>query len=203
MSIDGKKYVNTDSTSAGYDLDENDNFNDLSLLVTSGNDVGVTTNSAGKSVPNVVWEIVEIDASAYAEFADQYSPVLHFKQKGVAMKNKILTVRVTLTNTSGETRVAEKVVGLWNRIPEVGDYAWTDGQFDNTNDTSKQLAGVVVRKTEVEVDGNTVYDLDILSAADTSFQTSSVQDGGGYESSWGIYPMATQTEGLTDAKTGA
>ncbi|MBQ7157773.1 MAG: hypothetical protein IJR86_08285 [Bacteroidaceae bacterium] len=201
ISIDGKKYVNTDSTSTGYDLDANDDFKDLSLLVSGGNDVAVATNAAGRQVPDVVWELVGSSASSYAEFQDQYSPVLHFKQKGSAVRNIILTVRVTLTNTSGETRATEKVIGLWNRIPEVGDYAWTDGQFDNTNDTSKQLAGVVVRKTEVEVDGKTVYDLDILSADNTSFPTSDVQDGGGYESSWGIYPQTTQADGLTDAKT--
>ena len=201
ISIEGKKYINTNSGSDGYDLDASDNFNDLSLLVTSGNDVAVATNGQGKPVPNVVWELTDSSADSYAEFQDPYSPVLHLKQKGNSVSNVVLNVRVTLTNTSGETRTAEKVIGLWNRIPEVGDYAWTDGQFDNTNDASKQLAGVVIRKTETQVDGKTVYDLDILSAADASFPTSGVQDGGGYESSWGIYPESAQTNGLTDAKT--
>ena len=201
ISIEGKKYINTNTGSDGYDLDANDNFNDLALLVASGNDVAVATNGQGKPVPNVVWELTDLSASTYAEFQDPYSPVLHLKLKGNAVSNIVLNVRVTLTNTSGETRTAEKVIGLWNRIPEVGDYAWTDGQFDNTNDASKQLAGVVIRKTETQVDGKTVYDLEILGAADTSFPTSGVQDGGGYESSWGIYPQTTQSDGLTDAKT--
>ena len=197
MSIEGKKYINTDATSEGYDLDVSDNFNDLALQVTSGNDVAVAYNAGGNPVPDVVWELTDASAGTYAEFQDPYNPVLHLKLKGGAVKDIILNVRATLTNTSGETRSVEKVIGLWNRIPEVGDYAWTDGQFDNTNDTSKKLAGVVIRKVEKVEDGKTVYDLDILSAADASFPTSVVS--GGYESSWGLYPNAAQ--GFSDAKT--
>ena len=197
MSIEGKKYINTDEESEGYDLDMSDCFNDLAIAVASGNDVAVAYNSSGNPVPNVVWELTDASASTYAEFQDPYSPVLHLKMKGGSVQNIILNVRATLTNTSGETRIVEKVIGLWNRIPEVGDYAWTDGQFDNTNDASKKLAGVVIRKTEVVEDGKTIYDLDILAAADASFPTSNVS--GGYESSWGLYPTAA--EGFSDAKT--
>ena len=197
ISIEGKKYINTDTSSASYDLDASDNFTDLALLVASGNDVAVATDGAGNSVPDVVWELIGSSASSYAEFADPYSPILHFKQKGNAVKNIVLTVRVTLTNTSGGTRVTEKVIGLWNRIPEVGDYAWTDGQFDNTNDASKKMAGIVVGRTESQEDGKTVYDLDILGAANTSFPSSLVSSG--YESSWGLYPAVAN--GFSDAKT--
>lgn len=195
MSIEGKKYINTDSSSAGYDLDTDDNFNDLDLSVATGNDVAVAYKADGSPTPDVVWELTDTDASDYAEFQDPYSPVLHLKQKGAAVKNIILNVRVTLTNTSGETRQVAKVIGLWNRIPEIGDYAWTDGQFDNTNDASKQLAGIVVRKEEISTG---VFRLDILGAADTSFPTSLVADGS--ESTWGMYPHATN--GLPDSKTG-
>jgi hypothetical protein len=120
--------------------------------------------------------------------------VLHLKQTGSSVRNVVLHVRATLTNTSGETRVVTKTIGLWNRIPEVGDYAWTDGQFDNTNDASKKLAGMVIRKQEVS---EGVYKLDILSAADASFPTSQVV--GGSESTWGPYPAAAN--GFSDAKT--
>ena len=194
MSIEGKKYINTDSASAGYDLDEYQNFDELGLLVTTGNDVAVAHKADGTPTPDVVWELTDTGASTYAEFQDQYSPVLHLKQVGSAVRNVILHVRATLTNTSGETRVVTKTIGLWNRIPEVGDYAWTDGQFDNTNDASKKLAGMVIRKQEIS-DG--VYKLDILAAANTSFPTSRVV--GGSESTWGPYPAASN--GFSDAKT--
>ena len=199
VSIEGKKYINTDSASDGYDLDENANFNDLALLVASGNDVAVATDALGNPVPDVVWELIGESASTYAEFEDPYSPVLHLLLTGSSVAGIILTVRATLTNTSNETRVVEKTIGLWNRIPEVGDYAWTDGQFDKTNDASKKLAGVVIGKKEVIVDGKTEYELEILSAANTSFPTSLVS--GGYESSWGLYPAAAN--GFSDAKTGS
>lgn len=196
VSVKGKKYINTDSSSSGYDLDINQNFKGLDLLVASGNDVAVAVNGAGNPVPNVVWELIGDGASAYAEFPDQYSPVLHMKQTGRAVENVTLSVRATLTNTSGNTRQVEKVIGLWNRIPEVGDYAWTDGQFDNTNDASKQMAGAVIGKEKITVDGSDAYKLTILAAADTSFPTSRVV--GGYESTWGMYPAVAN--GFSDAK---
>ena len=199
MSIDGKKYINTDSTSEGYDLDANQCFNELALLVASGNDVAVATKADGSKTPDVVWELTDDVNHTYAEFQDPYSAVLHLIQIGASVRGITLNVKVTLTNTSGETRIATKKIGLWNRIPEVGDYAWTDGQFDNQNDPSKKLAGMVIRK-EAVTDGNnnvTSYKLTILSAANTSFNTSLVV--GGYESSWGLYPNASQ--GFSDAKT--
>ena len=189
MGITGKKYINTDNTSSEYDLDISQCFHGLGLAVTSGNDVAATYDGEGNPIPDVEWTLVEASAGTYAEFADPYSPILHLKQTGNAVRNIVLTVRVTLTNTSGETRVVEKVIGLWNRIPEVGDYAWTDGQFDNTNDVSKKLAGVVIKRDEVVVDGGTVYDLEILSAQNPSFPASLVV--GGAESTWGPYPDAT------------
>jgi hypothetical protein len=96
--------------------------------------------------------------------------------------------------------VATKKIGLWNRVPEVGDYAWTDGQFDNQNDASKKCAGMVVERKELtDNHGNPYYKLLVLSAANTSFPSSIVS--GGYESSWGLYPAAAN--GFSDAKTGS
>lgn len=196
MSISGKKYINTDSTSPAYDLDADDLYHDLGLEVSAGNNVGVASDDAGNPVPDVVWELND---TTYAEFPDEHHPVLHLKQTGASVRNIVLTVTATLTNIYGETRVVTKVIGLWNRIPEVGDYAWVDGQFDNTNDASKKLAGVVIGRKPVTVDGQVVsYVLDILSAADTSFPTSLV--AGGRESTWGIYPTAA--DGISDGKTG-
>lgn len=199
MIIDGKKYINTDETSETYDLDENDNFNGMTLQVITGNDVGVTTNAQGKYVPNVVWEITDDPSGLFAEFPDPYSSVLHLLQKGTAVTNKTLTIRVTLTTSNSETRVIEKRIGLWNRLPMVGDYAWADGQFDNVNDPKKKIAGIVIRKVEKEIDGRIVYDLDILSAANASFPVSAVSAG--HETSWGI-SLSTNTQiGFLSTKT--
>ena len=200
MSISGKKYINTDNTSEFYDLDANQNYNDLALLVTSGNDVGVTTDASGNVVPNVVWELTDDVQGTYAVFTNPYDSILHLVQIGAAVRGIVLNVRCTLTNTSGETRVVTKKIGLWNRIPEVGDYAWIDGQFDNQNDPSKKCAGMVIGKQEgTDAQGNTIYNLLVLSANNTSFPTSLVSVG--YESSWGLYPNASQ--GFSDTKTGS
>ena len=199
VNIEGKKYINTDETSETYDLDANDNFNDITLQVTSGNDVGVTTNAQGKPVPNIVWEVADDPNGLFAEFQDQSSPVLHLLQKGNAVTNKTLTIRATITNINSETIIVEKTIGLWNRIPEVGDYAWVDGQFDKVNDIRKKIAGVVIRKVEKEVNGKTVYDLDILSAANASFPVSGVSEG--HEGSWGISLSTNQQISFLSTKT--
>ena len=200
MSIDGKKYINTDNTSPQYDLDTNQCFNELALLVSAGNDVAVATKANGQKTPDVVWELTDDVNHTYAEFQDPYDAKLHLVQIGAAVRGIVLNVRVTLTNTSGETRVATKKIGLWNRVPEVGDYAWTDGQFDNQNDASKKCAGMVVERKEItDGQGNTSYKLLVLSAENASFPSSVVS--GGYESSWGLYPNASQ--GFSDSKTGS
>lgn len=200
MSISGKKYINTDSNSAGYDLDVNQCYNGLELLVTSGNDVGATVKSDGSPTPNVTWQLTDDPNGIYAEFPDPYSSVLHLVQTGAAVSGITLNILVTLTNTSGQTITATMKIGLWNRIPEVGDYAWTDGEFDNRNDASKQLAGMVIRKEEVLDSNNnvTAYKLTVLSCADATFPTSVV--GGGYEGAWGLYPFASN--GFSESKSG-
>lgn len=198
VAIEGKKYINTDPDSSEYDLTADDLFLGLGIQVAAGNDVAVAYKQDGSPTPDVMYELTEETAGTYAEFEDPYSPVLHLLKKGSSVRGVVLTVRATLTNTSGETRVVEKLIGLWNRIPEVGDYAWTDGQFDNQNDPSKQMAGVVIRRKEVTLgDGSTAYDLDICAAANSAFMTSNVE--GGNESSWGPYPNAT--DGIVDTKT--
>jgi len=207
VNIEGKKYINTNPSSPTYDLDENMNYNGLSVSVSgNGNDVGVTTDASGKVVPNVKWELVELQdgewvatTSSYAEFTNMYSPVISILSVIPSGSRPSINVRVTITNLDNSTVSVVSKVGLWRRIPEVGDFAWTDGEFDNQNDVSKKLAGLVIRKTAVEVDGSTVYDLDIISSADTTFPTSLVATG--YEDTWGLFADSAQTGGFSSAKT--
>ena len=65
MSIQGKKYINTDSNSAAYDLDTSQDYDGLDLLVTSGNDVAVAYKTDGTPTPDVVWELTDASASTY------------------------------------------------------------------------------------------------------------------------------------------
>lgn len=122
----------------------------LWLTVESGNNVLAAqhTDAAGKTVwtPAVTWQLAGEGDSAYAEFKDMYSPVLTLKQLYSGAK---ITVRVTV-RTATTTLAYEKTIGLWNRLPEVGDFAWTDGTFDSEDDQSKLLAGVVVMREPLQ-----------------------------------------------------
>lgn len=196
MSISGKKYVNSNQTSPDYDLDGSQDYHGLGLLVTAGNDVAVATKPDGSTVADVTWEFVESNASTYAEFPDKYSPVVHFKQTGTQLENVKLTVRVTLTNTNGETRQVSKTIGLWNRVPEVGDFAWADGEFDNENDASKTLVGMVIRKVDK---GDGTYELDILGTKDLLLDSYTSSN---FASAWGPYPDNNQENGFLSTKSG-
>lgn len=219
MSIGGKKYINpSELTTEGL----NKWFEELSLSVTDGNNVDIAKDGSGNLIldgeghptPDVRWSIAEGYASDYAEFPDEFSPRLLVKQAS----QTTLTIVVSLKTTSGDVRQVTKKVGLWNRIPEVGDYAWTDGQFDCENDGSKNLAGMVIKREEVTMpaDANhsetwTAYKLWVLSAGNSSLPASSdgtsgsVPTSGGqaFTSSWGLYPQTSDspTLGFNDAKS--
>ena len=146
LAIDGRKYINpsemTDKTivngavTSGY-------YNELELLVNgTGNNVAAVQKSDGTWTPNVKWTIETTGMSSYAEIEDVYSSTIHV----ILVSQVTMVVRATLTDINGNERYVDKTIGLWRRVPQVGDFAWTDGEFDNEDDTSKALAGVVVMR---------------------------------------------------------
>ena len=117
------------------------------LTVANGNNVAAVQHN-GQWVPAVTWSLVGEDDSAYASFPDEYSSRLLISNLYYGKK---ITIRVTV-QTSATTLTLDKELGLWNRLPEVGDFAWTDGTFDKQDDQSKLLAGVVVMREPLEYD---------------------------------------------------
>lgn len=197
MLIAGKKYINSNGSSSGYDLDAEQNFHGLSLKVDGvGTNVAVHQKADGSTVPDVSWSLTGENASDFAEFADPYSPILHFKQINDAVRNKKLTVVVTLRNVNGSTVSASKTIGLWNRVPEVGDYAWSDGEFDNENDKSKVDVGIVVRKVD---NGDGTYELDILNNESLALEDYTASN---FAATWGPYPDNNEANGFKSTKTG-
>lgn len=146
MSIAGKKYINpaelTDPTivngsvTGGY-------HDDLSLIINgAGNNVAAVQKTDGTWTPNVVWSIETSGMTDYAVIEDAYSPRIHV----ILVSQVTLVVRATLVDINNNVRYVDKTIGLWRRVPQVGDFAWTDGEFDNENDPSKTLAGLVVMR---------------------------------------------------------
>jgi hypothetical protein len=207
MSVNGKKYV----TNADIETDSEGNrwWKHLGLQVSSGNNVAIVTTPDGRVLPDVRWGFVEQDADTFAEFPDEFSPWVIINSLAQRQQR---TVRVTLRTTTGVDVTCDKKIGFWNRIPEVGDFAWTDGTFDNEDDQSKKWAGVVVMREVLERDESdniVAVKLWVEGTHDIELPPSSVgrgsdnvplYNGQGFVTSWGLYTGASQ--GFSDA-TGA
>jgi hypothetical protein len=198
ISIEGKKYVvNSDIET---DSEGNRWWKQLELLVSSGNNVAVVATPDGRIIPDVRWEFVEPDADTFAEFPDEFSSLIVINSLAA---RQVRTVRVTLHTTTGVDVTCDKKVGFWNRVPEVGDFAWTNGTFDNEDDQSKKMAGIVVMREVLERDEEDniiAAKLWVVAGNNTSLPASYVGRGSanvptyndqGFTTSWGLYPSAS------------
>lgn len=211
MSITGRKYIRTSDLD---DMTETEGvtsgfYNKLALAVSGGNNVAARYKGNGVWVPDIEWSI---DESGYDEYAkiengDVYSPSLSLHVVAVTA-NVVITIRATLTDINGNHRTVTKKVGLWNRIPQVGDFAWTDGEFDNENDPSKKLSGMVIMRQMLDANGNVTTDISecvayklwIYGAANSTMPANNnINDYGSYEIAdsnvstqcWGLFPKGT------------
>lgn len=132
-----------------------------------GNNVGVRQMSNGRYVPNITWSLSERDitdsanSSSYAEMVDDSKGYLNVLQVQDAFEyvewdtdkytwmdvsHFEFTLTVTMVTTANETFTINKKVRFANRAPQVCDFAWHDGTFDNEADKSKVLVGAVVMR---------------------------------------------------------
>ena len=194
----------------------------LWLTVAYGNNVLAAQRPDGSWGPSVTWRLIGTDDTNYADFDIQkpagqnyaFSPRLHIFS---LYAGKEITVRVTIQTTTA-TLTYDKKVGLWNRVPEVGDFAWVDGTFDKEDDPSKLLAGTVVMREPLERDpvtnDITKARIWVLGIGNASLPSSTFGGQGGsanipacvndsgqqsMTSAWGLYP-STEAFGMPDAK---
>ena len=235
LSMAGKKYVNTNQLTTDSDNThwwEKTNVhqrNGLWAQVSDGNNVAAVQKSDGSWVPDVRWDFVtEIGGSTidttraplYADFPS--NAVINGENVclGVAPRMKVLdssenvklVVRMRMNLTSGITLSRTKRIGMWWRIPEVGDFAWSDGEFDNEDDASKTLAGIVIMREWLDADNKVVtdtsqrvkYRLWVWASQNATIPAVSAQ--GDFPSqdaintpAWGLYPDNSGTNGLNSA----
>ena len=218
MSITGQKYINPanlrdkgyigSTVTSGY-------YDDLALKVSENsncNNPRAVQKQDGTWTPDVKWTIETSGMDSFAKIEDVYSSSIHIVQ----VYELTIKIRVTVRYYNGNDRYTEKMVGLWRRVPEVGDYAWTDGEFDNENDTSKKLAGMVVMRQMLDENDNITtdqaecvkYKLWVYGAANSTMPAnsntaqygSSSGVGGVTTACWGLYP-ANNANGFVDTKT--
>ena len=175
ISIQGDNYIFTLGEYTGFHI---------SVLPTSANNVKIVDGHAA-----VNWSI-EDGASLYAGFTDPVNGVLHVKKLSDAALKERFTITVEITTMDDKVMKHTKQVGFFNRIPEIGDFAYADGTFDDAYDPSKTLAGVVFMRTKKS---DTEYELRIDAAEDIIM----VDENTNVVSwPWGLYPEASATNGF-------
>ena len=175
ISIQGDNYIFTLGEYTGFHI---------SVLPTSANNVKIVDGHAA-----VTWSF-EDGASLYAGFTDPVNGVLHVKKLSDAALKERFTVTVEVITMDNRVMKQTKQVGFFNRIPEIGDFAYADGTFDDAYDPSKTLAGVVFMRTKKS---DTEYELRIDAAEDIIM----VDENTNVVSwPWGLYPEASATNGF-------
>lgn len=132
FSIKGEKYIRKTGAWNGWSL---------SVLPTIGNNIKVVDGREG-----VEWEFEEAGYTAYGTWTDAVKGLMSVTNLA---RGALFTLKVTLTLFDGSTLAKTRKIGFWDREPEVGDFAFVDGGFDNEYDESKTLAGVVVKKDDI------------------------------------------------------
>lgn len=174
----------------------------IQVAPTRGNNIAIVN---GREDLN--WQLIGDNVGDYAEVVDAVKGVIRVSQTQISIRPLKFTLRVTMGLTNGDTRSYEKSVGFATRIPQVGDFAYLDGTFDDELDRSKKLAGTVVKRDVLEWYDNEhtiprkcklwVYSKEnnIVTSTDRTFNSASMP--------WGIYPDNTNANGFNSDFTSA
>ena len=136
FSIIGDKYIRTTGLWQGWGI---------KIAQKNGNDVLVNTATNKEAV---TWSFVD-DAD---NVVTSSNVTWVNTTKGYVLVNSLTTTPLRLRvqmQTKNGTVSTYKTVGFYDRVPQLGDIAYVDGQFDNEYDPSKSIAGVVVKRDEV------------------------------------------------------
>ena len=125
--------------------------NIFNVLVSSGNNVAITTNAQGTPVLDIQYTMSGVPTTV-AEI-NKFTGVVTLKQ---ATQNTA-TVTITLRLISGSTISKTCTVSFVWSAPKIGDFAYIDGTFSSGYDPNKTVVGLVYAKTETTETTGTVY----------------------------------------------
>lgn len=174
VNVNGDKYIKQTGVWTGWNL---------TVLPSSGNNIAVKNNR-----PAVNYRFVGDNAEQagqYAEFVDDVKGVLNVKKLSEASQDLRFQVEVRVVLTDGTELSYIKGVGFYNRIPRVGDFAYSDGSFDDELDTSKTCVGVVFKSDKLL---DSQIQLRVYSAENV-FYASDDKTINSSGIPWGIYPV--------------
>ena len=88
-------------------------------------------------------------AAPYAELIDDNAGIIHVKGQSEATLKQKHILKVEVTPISGEPLEATKSVGFFRHIPEIGDFAYADGTFDDDFDGTREIVGQVFMRNPI------------------------------------------------------
>lgn len=141
--------------------------------------------------PDITWSI-DASANRYASFVDAEKGVLRVTKLADPNLKEKFTVTLTVRTMAGAVVTATKNVAFYRRKPEIGDFAYADGTFDNVFDLNRDFVGWVYREEKVS---DTEYIFYVEANGDIAVPTSK---GASITSMyWGLYPDSAATNGFT------
>ena len=167
-----------------------------------GNNLQMKTLQDGRAVFDITWSFGE-NVSTLATI-DENTGVINVLHIG---DSTIHTLNVSV-KTLADTLTADATVAFYGRVPQVGDFAYADGTFDNEYFVDKTFVGLVTRRDSVDTNQwkLTIYCkewIECVSDKGTVF-------GAGYNNlsnvtglKWGINSENTNVHNFTNAEQAA
>lgn len=130
-------------------------------------------------------------AAPYAELIDDNTGIIHVKGQSEATLKQKHILKVEVTPISGEPLEATKSVGFYRHIPEIGDFAYADGTFDDDFDGTREIVGQVFMRNPIydEVIKTKVigYDVHVYSKDNLTMTPAGVEQAN-TKFRFGMYP---------------
>lgn len=129
---------------------------------STGNDIALNADGS----PNIVWKIVVINDGvqteakpSYVTIADAVNGLFAVGSRSVDDERTFYLVAV-MTKTNGTTKESEpRRVLFYRRKPQIGDFAYADGSFDDVLDSNHDVIGQVYMITGIR--NNNTEDINI------------------------------------------
>ncbi len=174
------------------------------------------TPTTANNFSSVSWEITDNDLGVTV---DPLTGMLHAPNVGEEANNPTATLTVTATLTNGSKVSASVELKLFNRIPKVGDFAYSNGEFDSVLYPGKTVVGWVYKVTpyaslnsalleeylsderiKAQYDGGrTMYEVLVESTGELKISTT--DEANSIDSfAWGIYPDTSGNNGFTETE---
>ena len=94
------------------------------------------------------WSLTD-SASPYAHIVDNIRGIIHVINQNDAATKQKYSLKVEAIPMNGGKIEATKLIGFYRRIPEVGDFAYADGSFDDEYDATKEVVGQVFMRNPI------------------------------------------------------